>query len=121
MDKLYQNFYIKAPEQILHIPLPLSMFKKEDDSYMTILEYLATLGHTVEQFSSDGYFLKGFGFNYQGLKELENKVGEFGLEVGKNIWILSPVEVYEELEKDIWKNKGVDNFAESFSEYIITP
>ena len=77
MSELYQNFYIKAPKEMLSVPLPLSMFKKEDDSYMTILEYLATLGHTVEQFSSDGYFLKGFGFNYQGLKELENKVGEF--------------------------------------------
>ena len=105
MSELYQNFYIKAPKEMLSVPLPLSMFKKEDDIYMTIVEYLSTIGHTVDRFSSDGFFLKGFGFNYQGLKELESKVSEFGLEIEKNIWILSPVEVYEELEKDIWKNE----------------
>ena len=105
MSEIYQNFYIKAPKEMLDVPLPLSMFKKEDSSYMTITEYLANIGHTVDRFSTDGFFLKGFAFNYQGLKELENKVSEFGLEIEKNIWILSPVEVYEELEKDIWKNE----------------
>ena len=107
MSELYQNFYIKASKELLNVPLPLSMFKKEDDSYMTVVEYLSTIGHTVDRFSSDGFFLKGFGFNYQGLKELESKLKDYGLEVGKNIWILSPVEVHEELEKDIWKNEGV--------------
>lgn len=38
---------------------------------------------------------------------LETKLKDYGLEVGKNIWILSLVEVYEELEKDVWKNEGV--------------
>ena len=99
---IYENFYIKAPKELLEVPLPLSMFKKEDDSYMNIVEYLATIGHTVDRFSTDGYFIKGFGFNYDGLRELENKAGEFGLEIGINMWILSPVEVHEELSKPEW-------------------
>lgn len=40
MSELYQNFYIKAPKEMLNVPLPLSMFKKENDIYMTIGEEL---------------------------------------------------------------------------------
>lgn len=48
-------------------------------------------------------------FYIKTLKEmlLETKLKDYGLEVGKNIWILSSVEVYDELEKDVWKNEGV--------------
>lgn len=102
---IYENFYIKAPNDLLEVPLPLSMFKKEDESYMTIVEYLSTIGHTADRFSTDGYFIKGFGFNYNGLKELESKASDFGLEIGTNMWILSPTEVYEELAKDEWNLK----------------
>ena len=100
MNNVYHNFYIKAPVELLEVPLPLEDFKNEDGSYKTIPEYLADIGHTVDRFSTDGYFLKGFSFNYKGLKELESKLGEFGLEIGKNIFILSFNEAQEELQKD---------------------
>ena len=61
----------------------------------------------VARFSSDGYFLKGFSFNYRGLKELENKLSEFGLEIGKNIFILSFNEAQEELQKDEWNETSI--------------
>lgn len=99
---IYENFFIKAKKELLTQRLPLEQFKKEDGNYMTIPEYLATFNHTVERFSTDGYFLKGFGFNYKGLKEFESKLASFGLEIDRNIWILSPAEVQEELKKDIW-------------------
>ena len=102
MNNIYHNFYIKAPIQLLEVPLPLEDFKNEYGSYKTIPQYLSEIGHTVDRLSTDGYFLKGFSFNYKGLKELENKVGEFGLEIGKNIFILSFNEVQEELQKDEW-------------------
>ena len=102
---IYHNFYIKAPIQLLEVPLPLEDFKNEDGSFKTIPEYLAEIGHTVDRFSTDGYFLKGFSFNYKGLKELETKVGEFGLEIGKNIFILSFNEAQEELQKDEWNQE----------------
>jgi hypothetical protein len=105
MHNIYHNFYIKAPIQLLEVPLPLEDFKNEDGSYKTIPEYLAEINHTVDRFSTDGYFLKGFSFNYQGLKELESKLGEFGLEIGKNIFILSFNEVQEELQKDEWNEE----------------
>lgn len=107
MNNIYHNFYIKAPIQLLEVPLPLEDFKNEDGSYKTIPEYLVEMNHTVDRFSTDGYFLKGFSFNYQVLKEVESKVGEFGLEIDKNIFILSFEEVQEELLKDEW-NEGVD-------------
>ena len=31
MSEIYQNFYIKAPKEILSVPLPLSMFKNETE------------------------------------------------------------------------------------------
>lgn len=100
----YHNFYIKAPVQLLEVPLPLEDFKNEDGSYKTVPQYLAEIGHTVDRFSKDGYFLKGFSFNYKGLKELESKLGEFGLEIGVNIFILSFNEAQEELQKEEWNN-----------------
>lgn len=109
---IYQNFYIKAPVALLEVPLPLSTFLKEDGNYMTIPEYLDGIGHTVERFSSDGFFIKGFGFNFEGLKELEAKVSAFGLELGTSICILSPVEVLEELAKAEWNgdaNESTDS------------
>lgn len=118
-DFIYQNFYIKAPVQILEVPLPLNEFIKKDEEgntvegeYYTIPEYLATIGHTVDRYSSDGFFIKGFGFNFDGLKELESKLGDFGLTIGTNIWILSPSEVQEELAKEEWNgdaNESTDS------------
>lgn len=104
---IHENFYIKAPKELLEVPLPLSMFKKEDNSYMNIVEYLATIGHNVDRFSTDGFFLKGFGFNFDGLKELETKTSDFGLEIGTNLWILSPAEVYDELSKPEWNSEKI--------------
>ena len=104
MGNIYHNFYIKAPIQLLEVPLPLEDFKNEDGSYKTIPEYLAEINHTVDRFSADGYFLKGFSFNYKGLKELESKVGELGLEIGTNLFILTFNEVHEELLKEEWNN-----------------
>ena len=107
MNSTYQNFYIKAPTTLLEVSLPLEDFKNEDGSYKTIHEYLTEINNTVDRFSSDGYFLKGFSFNYKGLKELENKVGEFGLEIGKSIFILSFNEAQEELQKEIWNETSI--------------
>ena len=107
MHNIYHNFYIKAPTQLLEVPLPLEDFKNEDGSYKTITEYLAEINHTVDRFSTDGYFLKGFSFNYKGLKELESKLGEFGLEIGTNIFVLSFNEVQEELQKEEWNETSV--------------
>ena len=107
MSNIYHNFYIKAPVQLLEVPLPLEDFKNEDGSFKTIPQYLAEINHTVDRFSIDGYFLKGFSFNYVALKELENKLGEFGLEIGKNIFILSFNEAQEELQKGEWNEASI--------------
>lgn len=107
MLNIYHNFYIKAPIQLLEVPLPLEDFKNEDGSYKTIPQYLAEIGHIVDRFSTDGYFLKGFSFNYKGLRELESKVGEFGLEIGTNIFVLSFNEVQEELQKEEWNETSL--------------
>ena len=104
INNIYHNFYIKAPVQLLEVPLPLEDFKNEDGSYKTIPEYLAEISHTVDRFSNDGYFLKGFSFNYKGLKELESKLGELGLEIGTNLFILTFNEAQEELMKEEWNN-----------------
>ena len=104
MSNIHHNFYIKAPVQLLEVPLPLEDFKNEDGSYKTIPEYLTEIEHTVDRFSTDGYFLKGFSFNYKGLKELESKVGELGLEIGTNLFILTFNEAQEELMKEEWNN-----------------
>lgn len=45
------------------------------------------------------YFIKGFNFNLAGLDALRDKLIDFGLELGTNIWILSPNEAKEELFK----------------------
>lgn len=118
-ELIYQNFFIKAPVQMLGVSLPLNEFIKKDEEgntvegeYYTIPEYLATIGHTVDRYSTDGYFIKGFAFNFEGLKELEVKVSAFGLELGTSIWILSPVEVLEELAKVEWNgdaNESTDS------------
>ena len=111
----YENFYIIAPVGMLNIPLPLKDFQKKDedgelvvDSYMTIPEYLLTLEtpHTVERFNNDNTkFCKGFAFNLDGLHELEQSVGAFGLTVGEDILMLSPGQIKEELAKNEWQNK----------------
>lgn len=101
-NDIYHNFWVKAPVELLNIPLPLEDFKKEDNSYMTIIEYQAALGHTVDRVSTDGYFIKGFSFNHKGLKELEDKASQFGLEIGKNLFIYTISEVQKELEKKEW-------------------
>ena len=107
MSNIYHNFYIKAPTQLLEVPLPLEDFKNEDGSFKTIPEYLAEINHTVDRISTDGYFLKGFSFNYKGLKELESKLGEFRLEIGNNIFVLSFNEVQEELQKEEWNETSI--------------
>ena len=107
MSNIYHNFYIKAPIQLLEVPLPLEDFKNEDGSFKTIPEYLAEINHTIDRFSTDGFFLKGFGFNYQGLKELESKVSAFGLEIETNIFILSLNEAQEELQKEEWNEASI--------------
>lgn len=97
---------------MLEVPLPLTEFQKKDEDgnivdgeYYTIPEYLATRNHTVERYSNDGYFIKGFGFNYDGLKELESKLEEYGMSIGTNFWVLSPAEVQEELAKEEWDSE----------------
>ena len=107
MHNTYHNFYIKALVQLLEVPLPLEDFKNEDGSFKTIPEYLAEINHTVDRISTDGYFLKGFSFNYKVLKEFESKLGEFGLEIGNNIFVLSFNEVQEELQKEEWNETSI--------------
>lgn len=102
MNDIYHNFWVKAPVELLEVPLTLTDFKKEDGSYMTVVEYQAGLGHTIDRISTDGYFIKGFSFNYKGLKELEDKASQFGLEIGKNLFIFTINEVQKELEKTEW-------------------
>ena len=109
---IYTNFFIEAPVAMLAVPLPLEAFKKTDENgvvldpveYMTIPEYLATFGHTVERYSNDGkFFIKGFGFNLKGVDEVQAKIGDFGLTLGTDIWIMSPYEVTQELKKPEWQ------------------
>lgn len=99
----YDNFYIKAPVQMLGVPIPLNDFLY-GDTYMTIPEYLAKNNRLeVKDFTKDGlFFIKGFSFNLEGLDALREKLVEFGLELGVNIWILSPNEAREELQT--WSN-----------------
>ena len=112
---VFENFFIKAKVEVLSLPLPLQSFQKTDDTgavivgeYYTIPEYLATFNHTVERYSNDGYFIKGFGFNLTGIDELRAKLGVFGLELGTNIWILSPAEVQDELKKPEWQSEELE-------------
>ena len=111
---IYQNFFVKAKVGILSVPIEHSDFIKTDEegnliegNFNTIPEYLAEFGHTVKRFSSDGYFIKGFGFNLDGVKELETKLASYGLTLGVDIWILSPREVQEELAKEEWNNESI--------------
>ena len=105
---IFSNFYIKANVELLEVPLPLEAFKKEDGSYYTIPEYLATYGHTVTRFSNDKtMFIKGFGFTFKGIQDMTTKLATFGLIVDENFWILSPAEVVEALKQPIW-NKVED-------------
>lgn len=97
------TFYVKAPQELLYITIPLSMFSNNTGSYFTIPEYLNSLGKPeVTNFSKDGYFLKGFNFNLDGLDELRNNLSVFNLELNTNFWIMSQVEAKEELLKDNW-------------------
>jgi len=114
---IYENFYIKAPVQLLGVPLPLKEFIKTDEQgqpldpveYMTIPEYLATFNHKVTRFNNGKtFFIKGFGFNLSGLDELRTKLADFNLELGADIWILSPAEVQDELKKPEWQEISPD-------------
>jgi len=102
---IFENFYVKAKVEMLKVPLPLSAFLKPNttDKYYTIPEYLATLNHTVERFSNDGYFIKGFGFNIAGLDELRTKFSAYGMTFGVDVFILSPKEVQDELALPEWQ------------------
>ena len=105
---IFNNFYIKAYVELLEVPLPLEAFKKEDGSYYTIPEYLATYGHTVTRYSNDKtMFIKGFGFDFDTIEELIKKLPDFGLVRGENIWIFSEPEVKIELQEPMW-NKAED-------------
>ena len=111
---VFENFFIKAKVEVLGLPLPLQSFQKTDDTgavivgeYYTIPEYLATFNHTVERYSNDGYFIKGFGFNIQGLDEMRTKFANFGMTFDVDVFILSPVEVLEELAKPEWQDDTV--------------
>ena len=116
---IYHNFYIKAKVELLEVPLPLKAFMKLSDDgvaldpveYMTIPEYLKTINHTVDRISSDGYFIKGFGFNLAGLDELRSKFVDFGLTLGENVFILSPGEIGEELAKPEWSQEPAAEVA----------
>jgi len=113
MSSTYQNFYIKAPVAILEVPLPLAEFAKLDDEgnedgFYTIPEYLAAQNHTIERFSSDGYFAKGFAFNIVGLDEMRSKFADFGMTLGADVFILSPGEIHEELAKPEWSDETDD-------------
>lgn len=102
------TFYVKAPQELLYAPIPLSMFTNNSDGYFTIPEYLNSLGKPeVTYFSQDGYFLKGFNFNLDGLDELRNNLSMFNLELNTNFWIMSPAEAKDELTKIEWEpNEG---------------
>ena len=106
---IYENFFIKAPVEMLEVPLPLAGFAKPDTDpveYYTIVEYLGTINHTVERFTNDGkFFVKGFGFNLSGIDDLRSKLGDFGLTLDANIWILSPAEVQDELKNPEWQDE----------------
>ena len=100
---MYDNFYVKAPIELLNVSIPISDFAKQDCSYMTITEYLSSKGKRITYInSSNTLFIQGFTFNLDGLDELRNKLSEFKLELGLNIWILSPNEAREELSKEEW-------------------
>ena len=103
MSKIIQNFYIKAPVVLLDQPFNLGVFKKDDGTYMTINEYLISLNQTVERFSTDGYFLKGFGFSFAALMEIQNMLPNAGLTLDVDFFILNENEALEELTKPIWE------------------
>ena len=110
MSNTFQNFWIVAPTAILDTPLPVVSFEKRneegfviDGEYLSINEYLAERGHTTPRQNNDGTkFVKGFPFSYTGIKDVEAKIGGFGLEIGTDVLILNQDEVQEELAKDEW-------------------
>jgi len=108
---IFDNFYVMAPTQALYVPLPLDDFKKRDRDgelldpveYMTIPEYLAIRNQTVEIFNRDKtMFVKGFGFDLDHLDALRENLGRFGLQLNKNVFILTYNKMHEILDLPEW-------------------
>jgi len=103
MSKIIQNFYIVAPVALLDQPFNLAVFKNQDSTYMSINTYLANINQTVERFSQDGFFLKGFGFDFATLKEVELLLPSIGLTLDTDFFILNENEALKELETLRWQ------------------
>lgn len=106
----YHNFYIKGKIEILDKQLPISDFLdiEEDNINETIPQYLERVNHTIERFSDDGFFIKGFGFKYEGLKRLEEELSLLGFSINSDYWILSEKEVLKELELTSWQKESLE-------------
>ena len=103
------NWLVKAPTALLDVVLVGVVATQTLDTDgntvdNSIRSYLASSGQTIELFSTDDYFLKAFNFTRKGLKEIEVKMNEYGLEEEVNFWFLNFAEHLEELNKDEWRN-----------------
>ena len=104
------NWYVKSPIALLDVVLVGVEATQTLDTDGNIVDnsirsYLASTGQTVELFSTDGYFLKAFNFTRKGFKEIEAKLGEYGLVEEENFWFLNYTEHLEELKKSEWSTK----------------
>lgn len=100
----FQNFYLKGKVELLDLPIGLPGFEKEDGTYMNVVEYLQTQNHTIERFSSDGFFLKGFGMSVDFIDALREFLSNKGFVYKVDYFLITEASVHEELAKDIWKD-----------------
>jgi len=115
-----ENFYIKAPVELLTQPIELEYFRRDDGSYMTIPEYLRQLGHEQPRTTLDGkYFIQGFEFTLPALDTVLQKAKQYGLTLDENFWILSPSEANKEVQKPEWvgelgkPNENIEDSAQT--------
>ncbi len=103
------NFYVEGVIALLDLPIEIDMFANEDATgYYTIPEYIATYGHTVEQFNGEKTrFIKGLLFTM-------NDLDDFRLFLADSIYnkdidydILNYPEVLELVGKPEWTDEGV--------------
>ena len=95
------KIYIKLPIALLDVPIQSDTFKQVDMddvvTYLSIREYVKRTNHTVSNFSTDGYFIKGFG------ADLLEEVHAYLDGSGMDFTLMNIGEVHEEMKKSQWR------------------
>jgi len=102
-----ENLYLMGPTAMLDVPMPITGWEKNDImpiEYYSINEYVASYGHTIEQFNTDGsLFVKGFNWTVDKIDEARALCeASDELTYGENVRILNHNETMELLASDAW-------------------